>query len=236
MSVRRLSLALSLTGALGLPVVALCGNPIDVNSSRGPVTVPDTGVRGATHGSRDASEPVNGAVDSAAWGSVERDNQQTNLGSDASPRQSGRVPVMGRSNQSGSRLPQDPYAGSVRTRTARSAVLDTGVRQAPPSHGTDMSLPKSTGQGLNVRALNDDERRDLDIPSGGLKITSVGDGSAFLAGFRPGDVVLMLNGVAVSTPDQFCKLLHAAPHDHPMPVLVHRPGVNLFLPLDPPAH
>src|SRR5579871_7001092 len=117
MSVRRLSLALSLTGALGLPVVALCGNPIDVNSSRGPVTVPDTGVRGATHGSRDASEPVNGAVDSAAWGSVERDNQQTNLGSDASPRQSGRVPVMGRSNQSGSRLSQDPYAGSVRTRT-----------------------------------------------------------------------------------------------------------------------
>jgi serine protease Do len=80
--------------------------------------------------------------------------------------------------------------------------------------------------------LSDTERQELNLPQGGVRVTGVGFGSALRAGFRPGDVVLSLDGVTVTDPAQFRQLMRQLPHDRPVPVLVQRPGTHLFLPLD----
>jgi serine protease Do len=90
----------------------------------------------------------------------------------------------------------------------------------------------TTGTGLSLRALSDTERQELNLPQGGVRVTGVGFGSALRAGFRPGDVVLSLDGVTVTDPAQFRQLMRQLPHDRPVPVLVQRPGTHLFLPLD----
>jgi serine protease Do len=88
--------------------------------------------------------------------------------------------------------------------------------------------------GLTVRPLTAAERQALGV-DGGLVVTDVSAGMGLKAGFQPGDVVLSLDGVDVTTPDQFYKLAQRLPHDRPVPVLVHRPSNSLFLPLEAPA-
>lgn len=115
--------------------------------------------------------------------------------------------------------------------TARSAVLDTlGTARADSTVSSD-----SQNLGLKLRPLTASERQTFGVEDGGLVVTSVSDGLGQRAGFRPGDVVLMLNGVDVVSPGQFCKLIQSLPHDRPVPVLVRRPGSNVFLPLGVPS-
>ena len=115
--------------------------------------------------------------------------------------------------------------------SAHSAVLDTlGVTQAASAG----SAGDSNNLGLTVRLLTPAERQanGLDI---GLVITEVSGGLGLKAGFQPGDVVLSLDGVDLTSTDQFYKLIQKLPRDRPVPVLVHRPNSNLFLPLGAPA-
>jgi serine protease Do len=114
---------------------------------------------------------------------------------------------------------------------ARSAVLDTlgQAHDGPAAGGGDVQT-----LGLTLRPLTAAERQALGV-DGGLVVTDVSAGTGLKAGFQPGDVVLSLDGVGVTTPDQFYKLAQKLPHDRPVPVLVHRPTSTLFLPLEAPA-
>ena len=114
---------------------------------------------------------------------------------------------------------------------------DAGVPSADSRSAAhaNRTKPAAARPGLGVRTLNPAERRYLGVTNGGLLITSVADAAARQAGLKEGDVVLMLDGVSVSDPDQFQQLLHQLPHDRPVPVLVRRPGGTLFLPLESPA-
>jgi S1-C subfamily serine protease len=114
---------------------------------------------------------------------------------------------------------------------ARSAVLDT-LGQA--HDGSLAEAGDTHALGLTVRPLTAAERLALGV-DGGLVVTDVSAGRGLKAGFQPGDVVLSLDGVDVTTPDQFYKLAQKLPHDRPAPVLVHRPSNTLFLPLEAPA-
>lgn len=125
----------------------------------------------------------------------------------------------------GSHAPGD---GMRRNLGARSAVLESdrtnlGMSLAPT--GDDQPV------NLKVRPLNDRERYLFAVPEGGLIVTSVGEGAAQQAGFRQGDVVLMLDGINLTSSDQFYQLIRQRPHNRPVPVLVRRPSSDLFLPL-----
>lgn len=113
-----------------------------------------------------------------------------------------------------------------------------GRDRSSAQDGNPMSVTPDTlvsaDVGLKVRALNGDERRDFGVPEGGLVVTGVSGENAQHAGFRAGDVLLTLDGVAVRDPSQFHQLILQLPHDRPVPVLVRRPNSNLFLPLDAP--
>ena len=84
--------------------------------------------------------------------------------------------------------------------------------------------------GFATRALTPDERHQFRLNAGGVVIERVAHGAAQIAGFKPGDVVLMMNGTPVTGPKQFLHLEKLLP-DRPVPVLVRRPNQTLFLPL-----
>jgi len=118
--------------------------------------------------------------------------------------------------------------GVQRSLGVRSAVLDTdkaglGVNLTPVSDDQSVNL--------KVRPLNDRERSQFAVPEGGLVVTAVGQGAAQQAGFRQGDVVLMLDGISLTSSNQFYQLIRQRPHNRPVPVLVRRPTSDLFLPL-----
>jgi|HubBroStandDraft_5_1064220.scaffolds.fasta_scaffold207541_2 S1-C subfamily serine protease len=114
---------------------------------------------------------------------------------------------------------------------AHSAVLDSartaiGVVQPQAPDPVQAQTP-----GLKVRPLTEHERTFYGVVAGGLVVTAVGQGAAQQAGFRQGDVMLMLDGVSLNDTAQFYRLMHQLPHDRPVPVLVRRPSSDLFLPL-----
>ncbi len=90
---------------------------------------------------------------------------------------------------------------------------------------------KETAQsklGLALRALTPEERRQLD-GKGGLLVENV-SGAAARAGIRPGDVVLSVNGEAVTTVDQLRALVAKA--SKRVALLVQRRDARLFVPID----
>ncbi|HEV2110133.1 MAG TPA: PDZ domain-containing protein [Gammaproteobacteria bacterium] len=128
------------------------------------------------------------------------------------------------SQGSGSHTPGD---GVRRNLGARSAVLDSDKADLGMSPAPADDRPVN----LKVRPLNDRERYLFGVPEGGLVVTAVGQGAAQQAGFRQGDVVLMLDGISLTSSSQFYQLIRQRPHDRPVPVLVRRPTSDLFLPL-----
>jgi len=125
----------------------------------------------------------------------------------------------------GSHTPGD---GVRRSLGARSAVLESdraSLGMSPAAAGDDQPL------NLKVRPLNDRERALFAVSEGGRMVTSVGEGAAQQAGFRQGDVVLMLDGINLTSSSQFYQLVRQRPHNRPVPVLVRRPTSDLFLPL-----
>jgi len=90
---------------------------------------------------------------------------------------------------------------------------------------------KETAQnklGLALRALTAEERRQLD-GKGGLLVENV-SGAAARAGIRPGDVVLSVNGEAVTSVDQLRTLVAKA--SKRVALLIQRRDAKLFVPID----
>ncbi len=90
---------------------------------------------------------------------------------------------------------------------------------------------KETAQnklGLALRALTPDERRQFD-GKGGLLVENV-SGAAARAGNRPGDVVLSVNGEAVTSVDPLRPLVAKA--SKRVALLIQRRDAKLFVPID----
>jgi serine protease Do len=100
---------------------------------------------------------------------------------------------------------------------------DGAAVQSSVSGGTD-GTPQL---GLALRNLNRSELRQLGV-SDGLLVQDV-DGAAQRAGIQPGDVVLAVNGQALSSVPQLRKQLAA--HPKTIALLVLRDGQQLFVPI-----
>lgn len=206
-------MAISLAATLGVSTAAWCapGNPQTVPhaplSATDIPTHPGMGLKGTNPASRSYSdEPGDATVSHGA--THHSDGNQVTEGTD-------------------SNAPAQVHAHY----SAHSAVLDTlGVSHDISSGGSDYP----TSLGLTVRPLTQAERQANGL-DGGLMVTDVSGGLGQRAGFQPGDVVLSLDGVDLTSTDQFYRLIQKLPHDRPVPVLVHRPNTNLFLPLGAPA-
>jgi len=209
-----LPLAISLAATFGVSTAAWCapGNPQTVPHA--PLSAsdipahPGMGLKGANPVNRTYGDEPGDAAAAGHSTSRRSDSSQVSEGAD----------------------PNAP--AQVHSRySAHSAVLDTlGVSRDISSGGSE----DVTSLGLTVRPLTLAERQANGL-DGGLMVTDVSGGLGQRAGFQPGDVVLSLDGVDLTSTDQFYRLIQKLPHDRPVPVLVHRPNTNLFLPLGAPA-
>ena len=82
--------------------------------------------------------------------------------------------------------------------------------------------------GLVVRDLTPEQRRQVDLPQGGVLVEAVESGPADAAGLSAGDVILMIDGQAVSDLAQFNRILDAMPPGRPVAVLVQRGDSRMF--------
>ena len=83
--------------------------------------------------------------------------------------------------------------------------------------------------GLALRPLTGDERARAKIDQGGLLVEGV-EGPSARAGLAPGDVLLAINGQAVSSLDQVRNVLSKKPKS--VALLVERRGERIFVPVN----
>lgn len=210
-----LPLAISLAATLGVSSAAWCapGNP--QTAPHAPLSASDV----PTHPGMalKGTSPISRSFDDEPGDANAAGNHGASHRSESSPA----------SDDANSDVPAQVHAHY----SAHSAVLDTlGVSHDVSSAGGG----DASSLGLTVRPLTQAERQANGV-DGGLMVIDVSGGLGLKAGFQPGDVVLSLDGVDLTSADQFYKLVQKLPHDRPVPVLVHRPNSNLFLPLGIPA-
>ena len=113
--------------------------------------------------------------------------------------------------------------------------LNVRVGELPADAAAAPRTARATGGGVDelglvTRVLTKDERKQLKVSQGGVWVEQVGRGAAQRAGVKPGDVLLMLDGMTVSGPQQIQHLEKQLPN-RPVPLLVRRPDATLFLAL-----
>lgn len=216
-----------------LAPVSLCAAPLSggnpahpapLQSSDDPLSPPGMSLRQSLHARGSRDEPVESCPNGdseAADTAPRRASGRRNLGDASTP-----TPM---NDGHGSR-------GSVNDSSSAMEGMQPAVLDAVKPTTLAGASGKQADRGLKVRSLSDRERAAYGLSDGGLVVISVGQGAALQAGFKQGDVVLMLDGVSLTSPTQFHELMLSLPHDRPVPVLVRRPNADLFLPLGTELH
>ncbi len=113
-------------------------------------------------------------------------------------------------------------------RKSKAQTLTVTVGEAKANAGkVDQSDSQPDKLGLSVRPLNAQERRSANLERG-LIVESV-SGPAEQAGIRPGDVILAVNGTAISTAEQLQEL--SAKAGKKVALLIQRQDRKLFIAL-----
>jgi serine protease Do len=94
---------------------------------------------------------------------------------------------------------------------------------------------QSNALGLQVEAINDDMRRALGNPEGGVVVVRVESDAAYRAGLRAGDVVLMINSEMIDDMDDFDKAVKSVPEGKAVALRIMRDGVTRFIAYTPAA-
>ncbi|MGA7802857.1 MAG: DegQ family serine endoprotease [Gammaproteobacteria bacterium] len=121
-------------------------------------------------------------------------------------------------------------------RDGKSETLQVTIAKLKPRKEAQTKPSEGRHHRLNmvVSDLSAEQRQQLGVQSG-IIIKEVGEGPAADAGLRPGDVILMIAGDKVTGTAQFEKLVRKLPKDKPIPVLVQRHHMSLFLTLKVPS-
>jgi len=94
---------------------------------------------------------------------------------------------------------------------------------------------QSNALGIAVESISADQRAALGDPDGGVIISNVENDSAYRAGLRRGDVVLMINNSKVEDIESFNKIVNTVPEDKAVALRIMRQGVTNFIAFTPSA-
>jgi serine protease Do len=92
---------------------------------------------------------------------------------------------------------------------------------------------RSNVLGLAVEGLTVEQRRQGDIPDGGVLITDIESDSAWRAGLRAGDVILSINNKPVGSISDFDEMVGDLPKDRAVMLRIWREGSTQFLAFTP---
>lgn len=105
---------------------------------------------------------------------------------------------------------------------------ERGAQQATPSVGDSSTAPL----GLTVEPLPSNLADSIGV-KGGVVVSDVGSGPAYTAGIRARDVITEIDRNAVTSVDEFQKVVRALPEGRAVPVRVVRQGRAIYLVMKP---
>lgn len=143
-------------------------------------------------------------------------------------------PLVGRA-----RVGQDASLKVLRdgkTRTLKVRIAELPGEEGKPEPRTTRPQQGDTDRlGLDVLELSREERRELGIDKGGVRIGRIIEGPAANAGLIRGDVITRLNNQPVDGVRHYRRLVEGLPAGRSVPVLVIRGGSPRFFALRIPA-
>ncbi|MEO1885616.1 MAG: DegQ family serine endoprotease [Methylococcales bacterium] len=120
-------------------------------------------------------------------------------------------------------------------RNKKSKTLMVTLENLPEDEGLVNDVkskpPSKSILGMGAVNLTAQMRDKLDIKKYGVLIKSVGDGIAFKAGLRAGDVVMQFAGIDINNTKHFKELVDDMDDDKYFSVLINRQGNPIFLAL-----
>ncbi len=102
------------------------------------------------------------------------------------------------------------------------AELSSGGGQAEKS-------TMNTKLGIRVETVDDKQRDDLDLTSGGVVVAEIVEGPARTAGVRKDDVITMIDNNQIESIDDFNKVVKSLDSGDSVAILVQRPQGPIFL-------
>ncbi len=92
---------------------------------------------------------------------------------------------------------------------------------------------QSNSLGIVVEQINENRRRALGDPEGGVIVSRIESDAAFRAGLRTGDVILTINNESIEDPESFELIAQSLPEDKAVALRVMREGVTRYLAYSP---
>lgn len=92
---------------------------------------------------------------------------------------------------------------------------------------------QSNKLGIAVESINENRRRALGDPEGGVLISSVENDAAFRAGLRNGDVILTINNQSVEDTASFNEIVESLPEGKAVALRVMREGITRYIAFTP---
>ena len=110
-------------------------------------------------------------------------------------------------------------------------ALDSETGEAVAGNNGESKIENVLG--LVVEDINNDRRRELGDPEGGVVITDIESDDAWRAGLRPGDVILMINNRNIEDLDDFEALIEKIESNRAVALRVWRNGTANFIAYTP---
>ncbi len=92
---------------------------------------------------------------------------------------------------------------------------------------------QSNALGIVVEQINENRRRALGGPEGGVIVSRIESDAAFRAGLRTGDVILAINSESVDSTETFDQIAQSLPQGKAVALRVMREGVTRYLAYSP---
>ncbi len=89
--------------------------------------------------------------------------------------------------------------------------------------------------GILVESINENRRRALGNPEGGVLVSHIDSDAAFRAGLRNGDVILTINNKPVDDVDSFNEIVDSLPEGKAVALRVMRDGITRYIAFSPVA-
>ena len=91
----------------------------------------------------------------------------------------------------------------------------------------------SNALGVVVEEINENRRRSLGNPEGGVIVARIESDAAYRAGLRNGDVILTVNNKSVEDPETFERIAKSLPEGKAVALRVMREGITRYIAYSP---